>query len=330
MKIHVHAAIGLALCALVCGSAALAGPAGYWINHDYFTCKATGYEYGDAYVGSVNDPQPFDIWELGARVQNPAPGQYRLEFTVLQDIPKTGAQILDSYSRDLDGDGDPDEKFNMTPGDLWITLGSENPFSKQPGLVRHAVAMTTRTFDPDYQVASGGNVVRQKYPGEVWPLVTEGNLYLNAVPATGTFEAYQQYMLTQPNPPCGLPHWWYAPDDQDGDHTRNSYLTLIKDYGQELIGHSAVQWDDGTSEGYWYWDPTADGGNGDWVWQNSYRIMGHVDLDQLPGYTPGMPFSLFLSMECGNDGAEWPPVAEPGALALFAGALPFLRRKRRR
>ena len=43
-----------------------------------------------------------------------------------------------------------------------------------------------------------------------------------------------------------------------------------------------------------------------------------------------MDYSLFVSSECGNDGAVHAPIPEPGALTLLAAGIGLARRKRRR
>ncbi|MFW6158200.1 MAG: hypothetical protein ACOC8E_02445 [Planctomycetota bacterium] len=255
----------LGLVALVC-SAGAAGP--FRFNRDYYS--QGGYSYGDS-SGPV-----FEIWEIGARIEGD-----RLEFSIWTDLPEAGGHAEDSYA--------PDPL--LTIGDLSITVGGRDPFSDESP--RYAVALTTHD-----------NVVQQKYPGEVWPLVTKGRLYTDPVFATGTFETYQQAMKDG--------GYWYAPDDRDGDDTTNSYMTLVKDFGGELTGHSGVTW---TLEPYWNWDE-----EGGWYLQDAYRITGYVELGEI-GLAPGMSYSVFISSECGNDAAYYTIIPEPWMIALFGAGL---------
>ena len=303
-----YAIAGLALLALSLSSTAGAGP--FQFRQDSFYCQSDGYYYGDAL------PAQFEIWELGSRIVQTAPASFRLEFSLWADLPETGAYAVDSS----------DTLQLLSPGDLWITVGSRNPFSATPGVTRHAVALIDRNdqnHPDDYDPNFGGNVARQKYPGEVWPQITQGNLYTNAQFATATFEEYQLY-IKQQTPPPGLSEYWYSPDDQDGNDSLNSYMTLIKGFDQEITGHSAVTW---TLEQYWYWDTDLD----DWALQDAWRVTGYVDMDQI-GLTPSTYYSIFVSSECGNDGAWqfWPPISEPATLSLLAAGLAAARRRRRR
>jgi hypothetical protein len=271
---------------------------GYDFTLDYYEDNLDSY--GDAAILSENAQAPFEIWEVGSKVVG---GQ--LKFSIWQDLPAGGAPFSDGYQ----------DNANISPGDLWITIGSCNPFDANA--TRYALALTDRTLNVDYDAAYGGNIVRQKYPNEIWPEVTQGALYRDAVAATGTFEEYQQHMTDQGH--------WYWMDDQDGDDTTNSYMSLIKGYEEELLGVSSVQW---TEEGYEYWDY----GIGDWAWYSAWRITGSISLDAL-GLGPGDTYSLFLSMECGNDGAKHcdeVPIPEPGSLMLMLGGLAVAAVRRRR
>ena len=246
---------------------------GYDFTLDYFYNPADGYYWGDA-----NAPA-FEIWEVGARISGG-----KLEFSMWTDLPETGAAAEDSYSGG--------QEVDLSPGDLWITVGSRNPFSTGPGIERYAIALTDHA-----------NVVPQKYAG-VWPAVTKGNLYLNPVAAEGSYETYQEYMESN--------DYWYYLNDEDGQNDKNSYMSLIMGFGQEVAGSSSAVW---TSEDY--------DGNPAW------RITGHVDLAAI-GLTDLMNYSLFVSSECGNDGAVHTPIPEPGALTLLAAGLALASRKRRR
>ena len=238
-----------------------------------------GYYYGDG------TPSPFEIWEVGSRVESG-----RLEFSILTDTPEQGLPGSDSYAEDV----------VLSPGDLWITVGTTNPFTTC--WPRHAIALTTHA-----------NVVPQAYPGQGWPTVTKGRLYKDAEFATGTFETYQEYMVSS--------GFWYTPDDQDGDDTQNSYLSLIRGFGAEVTGHSDVSW---TYEPYWYWDYDVD----DWRLADSWRVTGWVDLDQI-GLTADTPYSLFVSCECGNDGALHAVIPEPATAGLLLLGLVAAGRRRR-
>ena len=285
-------------------------------TQDSYYCAGDGYYYGDG-LGDL-----FEIWELGSRVAWHEPTrEWRLEFTALLDLPKAGTIETDTKGQNL-----------LSPGDLWITVGSREPFAQGAGISTHAIGMATRSDNADYDPSFGGNIVRQEYPGQWWPMVTEGSLYKDAVPADGTFEDYEEY-IKQQTPPCGLSEYWYGPLDPDHgdplagktDDQINSYWSLIKDYAQELAGHSSVTWDDGTNEGYWYWNPST----GQDEWWYSYRVMGWVELDVL-GLGPNQHYCLFLSSECGNDGAKHPSqVPEPAALLALAIGLTVARARRR-
>ena len=252
---------------------------GYRFTMDYY--EDAGWYYGDAAIGSAAAPAPFEIWEIGSKIEGDS-----LLFSIWQDLPETGAVFNDSYQ-----DG-----AHISPGDLWIVVGSCNPFD--PGADVHAVALTTHD-----------NVVQQKYPGETWDTVTQGNLYKDAEAATGTFETYQQHMMDQDQ--------WYWMNDQDGDNAKNSYMSLIKDYDEEVTGKSSVQW---TEEPYW------DG----YAMVSAWRITGSVDLAEI-GLGPGDMYTLFISMECGNDAAKTEcPVPEPGVLPVLIGGLAATTLRRRR
>lgn len=286
---RVYIAAGLILSVAVLGTAADA--ALYRFTLDY-------YEQGGYFIGDASAPI-FETWEVGSRII-----QGRLEFSILMDLPPTGAYADDSYV----------DNALLSPGDLWITVGTPDPFAD--GYPRHAIALTNRNDQDhpnDYDGSYGGNVVRQKYPGEVWPTVTQGRLYKDAEFSTGTFETYQQSMNSS--------GYWYTPDDRDGDDTTNSYMSLIKDFGEEVTGHSDATW---TLEPYWYWDEDLD----DWALQDSWRITGYVDLDEID-LTPPMPYSLFVAPECGNDGAgHSSPVPEPSALLpVLLGLIVATRRR---
>ncbi len=186
--------------------------AGYWFVLDYYTQDESFI--GDAAVkpGDTADEADFEIWEMGTKLTSD-----KLYFKILTSMPESGVMALDSYA-----DVDP---VNMSPGDLWITVGSPDPFAETgPDVQRHAIALTDHA-----------NVVTQKYPGETWSSVTKGDLYTDAVPATATFETYQQVMKTADR--------WYYPDDQDGDDQVNSYMTRIKDFDTEVTGSSEVSWE---------------------------------------------------------------------------------------
>ena len=268
---------GVAAVLCLAGSA-LGGP--FHFTHDYR--YQAGYYYGD----STGDE--FEIWDLGSRFNFK---QRRLEFSIWQNMPEGGAFAEDS-SKSVQ---------HLSPGDLWITLGSRDPFAKA-GVVRHAIALTTH-----------GNVVQQKYPGEPWPTVTRGRLYKNAEFATGTFETYQHFMKTH--------GYWFTPDDRDGNDRKNSYLSLIKGFGEEAEGVSAVTW---TQEDYWDWDEDQQ----TYVPHEAWRITGSVSLDAI-GLWPGRRFSLFVSSECGNDGARHTMIPEPAGLLALAAGTGLLRRRRR-
>ncbi len=255
---------------------------GFVFTLDYFYNPADGYYWGDA-----NAPA-FEIWEVGARTNGG-----KLEFSIWTDLPEAGADAEDSYSGG--------QKVTLSPGDLWITVGSQNPFTTNPNVTRYAIALTDHA-----------NVVPQRYAG-VWPAVTKGNLYVGPVAALGTFETYQEYMESN--------DYWYYLNDQDGQNDKNSYFSLIMGFGDEVVGSSSAAWarDD-------YWDDDA----AEWV--EAWRINGWVDLAAIGLDDPsvGMDYSLFVSSECGNDGAVHAPVPEPGGLILIAAGLGFAFRKRRR
>jgi len=250
-------------------------------THDYYS--SGGWSYGDSAGGNV-----FEIWEIGAKIENG-----KLMFSIWQNLPETGAIGTDSY----------EESAQIDPGDLWITIGTKNPFD--PNATRHAIALTTHD-----------NIVLQKYPNETWPTVTKGNLYLDAEHATGTYETYQKFMNDN--------GYWYTPDDLDGDDEKNSYMTLIKGFSQEISGQSAVTW---TFEPYWDWSEQLN----DWYLVDAWRITGWVELSAV-GITPDTTFNIFISSECGNDGAVWEhdAIPEPGIGLAALSALTLFVRKRRR
>ena len=259
---------------------------GFEFTLDYY--NDSGWDIGDA-----ND-LPYEVWEVGARITHD-----RLEFSIWQNLPKDGIDGPDSYS----------DSARQVPGDLWIVVGSCDPFaepSDPDGISRYAIALTTH-----------GNVVEQKYPDEVWPEVTEGNLYLNAEFATGTYEEYEEFMRDN--------DYWYWPEQPDGDFTQNSYMTLIKGFEEEVTGRSGVTW---TYEPYWNWDEDAQA----WYEEDAWRITGWVDRSAI-GLGFSTDFALFYSQSCGNDGAAHcgttPPIPEPGSLFTVAAGL-LLARKRRR
>jgi len=255
---------------------ATAGPVRFTLDYQ----EIGGYCYGDGSAAI------YEIWELGSRIR-----AGRLEFSILMDLPQTGATADDSYADDV----------LLTPGDLWITVGSRNPFAS--GMTRHAIALTTHD-----------NVVQQAYTGEAWPTVTQGDLYKNAQYATGTFETYQEFMVTN--------NYWYSPDDRDGDNQSNSYMTMIKGFDQEVAGQSEAVW---TLEPYWYYDEVAQ----EWKLQDSWRVTGYVELSAI-GLTPGTPYSLFTASECGNDGAVHASLVPESAATslLFLGLLAVRRRRK--
>ena len=255
---------------------------GFTFTLDYYYNPSDGYYWGDA-----NAPA-FEIWELGARIESG-----KLEFSMWTDLPEGGAEAPDSYSGG--------QNVNQSPGDLWITVGSRNPFSTDPNVKRHAIALTNHA-----------NVVPQKYAG-VWPAVTKGRLYKDAVAAEGTYEEYQEYMEAN--------DYWYYLNDEDGQNDKNSYMSLIMGFGAEVSGSSSATW---TPEDYW------DDDAGDWA--TAWRITGHVDLAAIGLSDPAtwMGFSLFVSSECGNDGSVHAPIPEPGVLTLLAAGLGVVSRKRRR
>ena len=287
------------VCALLCQAAAGYNPPfdpnmpggrvtvnGYQFTWDYYYNPADGYYWGDA------NAHDFEIWEVGARMKDG-----KLEFSIWMNLPETGAQTVDTYSGGVPVD--------LSPGDLWITVGSPDPFSTKAGVVRHAIALTDHA-----------NVVPQKYHQggvpDVWPQVTKGRLYKNAEFSTGTFETYQEFMESN--------DFWYYPNDQDGRNDLNSYMALIKGFDEEVTGVSSVLW---TQEDYW------DDDAGDWV--EAWRVTGDVELAAVGLDDPSMryAFSLFLSSECGNDGAEHHNVPEPGVLTLLALAIGIKRLRRR-
>ena len=290
MKKHLVTTLALAILILSCsvGSGAVTD-----ITPDY-------YFDGVWYVGDSNG-MPFEVWELGSGIVESSPGNYRLEFTMLTDLPEAGAVADDGHGDNL-----------LTLGDLWITVGSINPFDMSPGVTRHAIALTTRAGAPN---GLHGNVAQQAYPGEDWPETTKGNLYTNVGSrfSDGTYETYQQWMTAN--------GYWYTPDDEDGDDTNNSYLAFVTGFDAEITGHSYVQWDDGTAEAYF---------DEDGILRNSYRITGWVDMDQI-GLVPGdWDYCLFVSSECGNDGAKHVPVAEPATVGLLAAGVVAAGMRRRR
>jgi hypothetical protein len=273
---------------------------GYRFTMDYY--ESGGSYYGDAALGAAGAQAPFEIWEIGSKIESNS-----LLFSIWQDLPETGAVFNDSYQNNA----------HISPGDLWIVVGSCDPFD--PNAEVHAVALTDRTQSPDYNALYGGNVVRQKYGDVAWQDVTKGNLYKDADAATGTFETYQKHMMDQDE--------WYWMNDQDGDDEKNSYMSLIKGYEEEVRGKSSVEWD---LEQYWGWDPDANAGLGDWVLTDAWRITGSVDLDAI-GLQPGDQYTLFISMECGNDAAKTEcPVPEPGVLSVLIGGLAATTLRRRR
>ncbi len=276
---------------------------GYSFTLDYYYNQSDEYYYGDSVGGSE-----FEIWEVGAKLTSD-----KLYFSIWINMPQAGADAEDSYT-------DPGVPANMSPGDLWITVGTTNPFAA--GFDRHAIALTDRSQNVDYDSNYGGNIVPQKYNAggvpDVWPDVIKGDLYKDADYATGTFEDYQQRMKQNDR--------WYWPDDQDGDDDKNSYMTLIKDFdpANHVSGRSSVGW---SEEGYWDWDADIT----DWVWVAAQRITGEVYLSDI-GLSPGMDYSLFVSSECGNDGAAH-AIPEPSVVVLFlvgAGLAAALRKAQHR
>jgi MYXO-CTERM domain-containing protein len=214
----------------------------------------------------------------------------KVHFQIRTDVPQSG----------FDG-SDGRAWTHFSPGDLFIAVGTSNPFD--PAAAVHGIALTTH-----------GNIVQQAYPGENWDDVVEGRLYTDAAFATGTYENYQHARAKHGRP--------FSPDDQDGDNHTNSYWSLIKT-GTEVLDVSDIDY-----------TPAAPGD----AWD--YLITGYVETGAI-GLTPGMEYVLFHSIECGNDAAQHigstpsfpggdpPAVPEPGTAGLaFVGLIFALRRRR--
>jgi MYXO-CTERM domain-containing protein len=200
------------------------------------------------YLGDYSGDSDVEIHAIGSKVEDG-----KLYFEVRTNFPSYGQWGQDSYDHTW-----------FRPGDLFIAVGSEDPFD--PAAAVHGIAVT-----------SHDNVVRQAYPYETWDDVVKGRLYTDATFADGTFESYQHRMDHR-----GIP---YAPDDQDGNDWVNSYPTLIK-YGNEVSGVSQLSYSSASCCRPW-----------------DYEITGWVELDAI-GLDCGSSYALFWSMECGNDGAE--------------------------
>jgi hypothetical protein len=255
-------------------------------------CGAAGagpYIFADDLSGDWTGLSICEIHGIGSYIDDGT-----LHFQIRTDVPQGGFHGSDGRAY-----------THFSPGDLFVAVGTDDPFDPAiggPGVAMHGIAVT-----------SHGNVVQQAYAGENWDDVVEGRLYTDAVFATGTYENYQYARAVR-----GLP---FAPDDGDGDNRTNSYWSLIKT-GTEVADASAIRYDTA---------PPAD------PWD--YTVTGWVDMAAI-GLGPGMKYTLFHSIECGNDGAGHsgdvpegggpPPIPEPATAGLtLLGLLVAFRRRRR-
>ena len=223
-------------------------------------------------------PDDYAVYQLGWRIENDS-----LDVIIRTNFPETGVfGGTDSF-------GDP----FFLPGDLYINLGGLH--NANTGNV-FGLGLTSHSGDPTFNPFDHG------LP---WSPVSQGNLYSDAVFATGTYEAYPFAG------PTGTPYDG-GPDIYGHG---NNLPTLIAGYGADLGSQGPVSW-------------TATAGQ---PW--AYEVSASVNLTAL-GAGDGDDFELWWAMECGNDGimaaGTVPPVPEPGSLAILAfGAGVLIRRRRR-